>query len=99
MTPYRTAALLFAAASLGSLTAATASRFVLAFLAAAVALAVSVTSWWSLTRREAREARDRIEALGRPYRDVLRMASGGAVRRAYVRDAVLAGEDEGGVAA
>ena len=90
----RTAAFLFAAASLGSLAAATASRFTLAFLAAAVALTVSSASWWSLTRREAREVQDRIEALGQPYRDVLAIASRGVVRQAYVRWPVLAGGEE-----
>lgn len=87
MTPARTAAFLFAFASLGSLAAATASRFTAAFLAAAVALAVSVTFWRFLERREAREAMARIEVLGQPYRDVLEMASGRVVRRAYVRTA------------
>lgn len=81
----RTASFLLAAASLGSLAAATATRSIPAVLASAAVLALSCASWFPLARRETREARDRIEALGEPYRGVLRMASCGVVRKAYVR--------------
>lgn len=90
----RTAAFLLAAASLGSLIAAAVTASVPVVLASITVLAVSAASFRVLGLREKREVRDRIEALGQPYRDVLAMVSCGVVRRAYVRGMDLAGEGD-----
>lgn len=98
MTP-RTASFLLAAASFGSLAAATATRSIPAVLASAAVLAVSCASCRALGLREARDARDRTAVLGEPYAAVLGMAAGGVARQAHVRGMGLADGGEGAVAA
>lgn len=98
-TTLRTVSFLLAAASLGSLVAAAATGFLPAVLASAAVLAVSCVSCWALGLREARDARDRVRALGDPYAAVLAVAAAGVTRKAYVRGMEPSGDDEGDVAA